>query len=62
MLLTIPRSVLVVDDDPLVRDVLADMPEDLGCEVISAANGSNALDHLRQNGRWPIEPHASDRS
>jgi CheY-like chemotaxis protein len=44
-----PRSVLVVDDDPTVLAVLEDMLEDLGCEVISAANGPDALDQLREN-------------
>jgi CheY-like chemotaxis protein len=44
-----PRSVLVVDDDPNVLAVLADMLEDLGCQVFSAANGREALDQLRRN-------------
>jgi two-component system cell cycle response regulator CpdR len=44
-----PGSVLVVDDDPTVLAVLTDMLEDLGCEVISAANGPDALDQLRRN-------------
>jgi two-component system, cell cycle response regulator CpdR len=43
------RSVLVVDDDPDVLEVLAAMLEDLGCDVIRAANGPDALDHLRRN-------------
>jgi CheY-like chemotaxis protein len=43
-----PHSVLRVDDDPIVLEVLVDMLEDLGCDVISAANGNDALDHLRQ--------------
>lgn len=43
------RSVLVVDDDPTVLAVLTDMLEDLGCQVISAANGPDALDQLRRN-------------
>jgi two-component system cell cycle response regulator CpdR len=49
-----PRSVLVVDDDPTVLAVLTDMLEDLGCEVISAANGQDALDQLRRNERISI--------
>jgi len=49
-----PRSVLVVDDDPTVLAVLTDMLEDLGCEVISAANGHDALDQLRQNDQISI--------
>jgi len=43
-----PHSVLVVDDDPIVLEVLVDLLEDLGCDVISAANGNDALNHLRQ--------------
>jgi len=49
-----PRSVLVVDDDPTVLAVLADMLEDLGCDVISAASGPDALDQLRQNDQISI--------
>jgi two-component system, cell cycle response regulator CpdR len=49
-----PRTVLVVDDDPTVLEVLTDMLEDLGCDVISAADGHDALDHLRHNARIAI--------
>jgi len=49
-----PRSVLVVDDDPAVLDVLADMLNDLGCDVIRAANGADALDHLKHNDQISI--------
>ena len=43
------HTVLVVDDDPAVLDVIVDMLEDLGCEVVSAQGGPEALDRLRQN-------------
>lgn len=43
------HTVLVVDDDPGVLDVVVAMLEDLGCEVISARGGSDALDRLREN-------------
>jgi CheY-like chemotaxis protein len=43
------HTVLVVDDDPAVLDVIVGMLEDLGCQVISAQNGPDALDQLRQN-------------
>ena len=43
------HTVLVVDDDPAVLDVIIGMLEDLGCEVISAQNGPEALDQLGQN-------------
>ncbi|QIO32675.1 response regulator [Bradyrhizobium sp. 1(2017)] len=43
------HTVLVVDDDPAVLDVVVDMLEELGCEVISAQGGADALDRLEQN-------------
>ena len=43
------QTVLVVDDDPAVLDVIVDMLEDLGCEVVSAQSGADALDRLEQN-------------
>src|SRR5690349_20014223 len=46
--------VLVVDDDPAVLEVITEMLEDLGCEVTSAAAGSDALDKLSKNERISI--------
>ncbi|MBR0973234.1 MULTISPECIES: response regulator [Bradyrhizobium] len=43
------HTVLVVDDDPGVLDVLVGMLEDLGCNVVSAQSGPDALDQLKQN-------------
>ena len=43
------HTVLVVDDDPAVLDVVVGMLEDLGCEVIRAQSGPDALDRLKQN-------------
>ena len=43
------HTVLVVDDDPAVLDVIVGMLEDLGCEVISAQSGPDALGRLEQN-------------
>jgi two-component system cell cycle response regulator CpdR len=40
------RVVLLVDDDPLVRAVVASLVEDLGCEVVTAAGGRHAIDAL----------------
>ncbi|MDA9507039.1 membrane protein [Bradyrhizobium sp. CCBAU 11386] len=48
------RTVLVVDDDAGVLEVIAGMLEDLGCEAISAGSGVEALDHLRRNDRISI--------
>ncbi|WP_426615760.1 response regulator [Bradyrhizobium sp. McL0616] len=46
--------VLVVDDDDGVLDVLVGMLEDMGCEVVTARSGSEALDSLRRNERISI--------
>ncbi len=40
------RTVLVVDDEALVRDVIAAMLEDLGCRVAQAATAPAR--------RWPF--------
>ena len=48
------RTVLVVDDDPLVLEVTADMLKDLGCEVVTAASGMDALERLSENANIEI--------
>jgi two-component system cell cycle response regulator CpdR len=40
------RKVLVVDDEPLVLDVVATMLEELGCHVETAHTGADALNRL----------------
>jgi CheY-like chemotaxis protein len=35
--------VLIVDDEPLILEAAAAMLEDLGCDVVTAANGFEAL-------------------
>jgi signal transduction histidine kinase/CheY-like chemotaxis protein len=40
---TLGRTVLVIDDETLVRDVLARMIEDLGYSVVTAADGKSGL-------------------
>jgi CheY-like chemotaxis protein len=50
----VARTVLVVDDDPLVLEVTADMLEDLGCEVVTAASGLDALERLSENANIDI--------
>jgi twitching motility two-component system response regulator PilH len=40
--------VLVVEDDPILRGLLADFLELLGCAVQLATNGREALDQLQQ--------------
>jgi two-component system cell cycle response regulator CpdR len=46
--------VLVVDDDPSVLEVVADMLEDLGCNVITAGSGADALGQLKRNDQISI--------
>jgi CheY-like chemotaxis protein len=45
----VSRVVLVVDDDPLVLDVTTQMLEDLGCDVVTAGSGREALALLSDN-------------
>ncbi len=40
------ETVLVVDDEFLVRSVAVDMLRDLGCEVLEASDGVDALNTL----------------
>ncbi len=44
-----PRTVLVVDDQPLVRDTLARLVESLGSTVLTASDGAEALAILAAN-------------
>jgi CheY-like chemotaxis protein len=37
------KTVLVVDDEPLVLELTTAMLEDVGCEVITATSGTDAL-------------------
>jgi two-component system cell cycle response regulator CpdR len=45
-----PRRALVVDDDPLIREVLASMLHELGCETLMARSGTDALGQLAKDG------------
>ena len=40
------KRVLVVDDDPLLLRLTAEMLEELGCDVRTAGNGTEALERL----------------
>jgi len=48
------RKVLVVDDEPLVLDIIAQMLEELGCEVVMTTNPRVALDLLAGDERLEI--------
>ena len=44
------KTVLLVDDDVVLRDILQDVLEYEGYNVIPAADGRQALDYLRTSG------------
>jgi two-component system response regulator MprA len=46
-------DVLVVDDDPHIREVIVELLEDEGYAVIQAANGSEALHMLKEQAALP---------
>ena len=43
-------SILVVDDDDSIREVLSEVLRDEGYRVVSASNGQQALSELRNHG------------
>ena len=43
------RTILLVEDDPDVRDSLQDILEDEGFDVVPASNGKQAIDFLTMN-------------
>ena len=45
------RSILIVEDDADLREALSDVLRDAGYAVTGAADGQEALDHLRREGR-----------
>jgi CheY-like chemotaxis protein len=48
--MTCPKTVLVVDDDPDIRDSLCEVLQDEGYRTLTAENGAAALDQLRSTG------------
>lgn len=45
----IPRTVIIADDDPLVRESLCEVIADLGCTAMPAANGGQAIAMLSRS-------------
>jgi CheY-like chemotaxis protein len=45
------RIVLVVDDDPLLLDLLCTMLEDLGCEAVCVDSAAKALEKIEEDQR-----------
>jgi CheY-like chemotaxis protein len=48
----VSRKVLIVDDNPLVLLMTSTMLEDLGCDVVTAADAEEALEQLAEQ---PVE-------
>ena len=51
--MTEPRGVLLVDDDPAIRETLTQILEDEGYAVAVASNGREALQQLASAGSTP---------
>jgi CheY-like chemotaxis protein len=45
------QVVLIVDDEPMVRDMTSAILEDLGCSVQTASSGSSALGKITRDKR-----------
>jgi CheY-like chemotaxis protein len=48
-----PSTVLLAEDDLDIRDVVQDLLEEIGCDVIPARTGRQALDFLANDPRSP---------
>lgn len=44
------HRILVVEDDPTMRGALGDLLDDEGHDVVTAAHGGEALEHLAEHG------------
>lgn len=51
---TKPRKILVVDDDPIIRDMMKDILESEGYSVATARNGFEALKLLHSDERYLV--------
>ncbi len=48
------RPILLVDDDPDIREAIRDIVADEGYEIAEATNGQEALDYLSANPAPPL--------
>jgi CheY-like chemotaxis protein len=48
-----PSTILLAEDDLEIRDVVQDVLEEIGCDVIPARTGKQALDFLSNDPRSP---------
>lgn len=44
-----PLNILIVEDEPDLREVFSEMLKMLGCNVFQAGNGNEALNELKKN-------------
>ncbi len=51
---TKPRKILVVDDDPIIRDMMSDILESEGYAVTTARNGFEALKLMHGDERYLV--------
>ena len=49
----VPSTILLAEDDLEIRDVVQDLLEEIGCDVIPARTGKQALDFLSNDPRSP---------
>ena len=49
-----PMKILVVDDDPEIRDLLLDVLREEGCQVQGVSDGRSALQILTKKGGWVV--------
>ena len=56
------HSILVVDDDPDIRDSLAEILSDEGYRVSGAQNGRDALAYLRAQKPPELDPARHDHA
>jgi signal transduction histidine kinase len=50
----VPLRILVIDDEPNVRTLLADLLRASGHTVVEAANGRDALQRMESDGAWDL--------
>jgi len=49
-----PRRVLVVDDDVLLLELIGSMLEELGCDVVTARSGHEAITAISDDDRIEV--------
>ena len=52
------KCILVVDDNPVARELLREVLEAPGREIVEASHGQEALEKMRQMGIKVVKPNA----